>query len=125
MAPNKPPVTWWSLLLGERSWSLLGGAAAVVAIGLVVVFLLVAGLVDGIWLIGLGVVLLLICIALAVYAFYNMAVESRLHHGMTPSEQEAEERFERNKQKRKGHQEAGRSSDRSDRDEGDTTPPPK
>ena len=125
MAPNKPPVTWWSLLLGERSWSLLGGAAAVVAIGLVVVFLLVAGLVDGIWLIGLGVVLLLICIALAVYAFYNMSVESRLDHRMSTSERKAEEQFERTKQKRKGHQEAGEDSAQSDQYEGDATPPPK
>lgn len=107
MTRERRPETGWSLYLGQRSWSLVGVAAAVVAVGLAALFVLMAGLLEGIWGIVLGVTLLLLCIFLGGYACYNMAAESRLEHHETPSEHEADERFEqsrKNRRKLEGHE---------------------
>ena len=95
MARQKPPDALWSLFLGPRSWSLLGVAVASVAVGLAGLFVLMSGLLGEIWAIVLGVLLLLLCVFFGSYAIYNMVAQTRLEHHETPSEREADEKFER------------------------------
>ena len=101
MAANRPSRSWWALLLGERDWSLLGIAAAVVAIGLLIVFVLASRLVDGFWFALLAVVAGLICIAIAAWAFSNLVAVARLKRGRTPAEQDIDQRLERRKAERR------------------------
>ena len=109
MAANRPSQSWWTLLLGERDLSLLGIAAAIVAIGLLVVFVLASRLVDGFWFALLAVVAGLICIAIAAWGFSNLVAGARLKRGRTPTEQDIDQRLERRKAERRAAEPEDRS----------------
>ena len=109
MGRQKPSDNRWSLFLGQRSWSLLGVAVAIVAVGLAGLFVLMSGLLGEIWTAIVGVVLLLVCVLLGGYAIYNMVAQSRLEHHDTPSERAADKRLQQRRR-----QSRARDSERTD-----------
>lgn len=81
--------------MGERDWSLLGIAAAVVAVGLIVVFVLAAGIIDSFWLVVLAVVAGFDLHHYAAWGFSNLAARARLDRGQTPAEEDIDQRLEK------------------------------